>query len=166
MKNTESTIPATLPATSRNMLRVIELLRERQGCTTLDVAQLLNYKQSGARRYLRDLEMAGITVRSVRKITGQFDLVRLVDDEGRVQLFERQLKGGVPTEQQLNRAIMRRQVAEERQRGLLPGTMIHQTDDDDEVPVKRRRNVDVVVQRDPLVAALFGAPAVMHEARA
>lgn len=131
-----------------NMRSLIEQLRAGP-MDTYAVSSFLSYSVSGARKYLNDMLNCGVLIGEAQE--NDLYLYRLSEDESKIAEFEQSLETflkpkTLPPEE---RASPRNQLANS-------GRNIHVMTDDVTFRVSVNRNAGEG-QRDPLVAALFGA---------
>lgn len=122
--------------------------------TTDQIAESLNVSPSGGRKYSQDLLRAGV-IEISHTIRGgashiEKSVYKVSDDAERVKNFMRMLSerdGGYMQKSQRSEAL--------RRNPEIPGAHLHTLADDTYFQV--RRAPKTIPQRDPLVAALFGA---------
>ncbi|WP_090436942.1 MULTISPECIES: winged helix-turn-helix domain-containing protein [Telluria group] len=150
-------------ATLRRIENMQKLVAELQNHEMLadEIAWFLKFSPSGARKYIRDLREAGV-IELARYIEGTATYLgkavyQLTPDAERVQAFLAAIaqpkREGAPPRKE------RPSLREQSMAGN--GRHFHILADDTHYAIRVNRGP---VQRDPLVAALFGAPGSMQKA--
>lgn len=137
--------------TALHALKMIDALRGGP-MTTAELCATMFFTSSGVRNYIRLLQKAGIVTFTKQEPKNPTLIVRLVDDDAQIAAYCAELDLHIP------RALS---VIERQQQRMLDLSSAHAVNRvhvlaDDE-PVKHRRHPATQLQRDPLVALLFGA---------
>jgi predicted transcriptional regulator len=138
---------------------MIEALREDGPLTSADVSVILSCSISGARKQLARLREAGLLVERVVTMPGRVGQVfyfTLVPDAQKVKNFTESLDGTILTPEQKSRRLAARKRMLTALTNFSIGTMVHEMMDELGAKPRIVQNAKVRVQRDPLIAALFG----------
>jgi hypothetical protein len=144
--------------TAVNLHRIVEFVRDNPRCTQGDIAGMLCYSMSGARKYCYTLEKSGVLdVMTGPKNGNHYPMPQysLSDDPELIAAFLENTKtlslgrkpgNGLPAP--------RRKIGEPQ---LMPGTHVHMSQDDDEIYMRRLvKNAKIEVKRDPMDQWFFG----------
>lgn len=127
--------------------QIISALQMEGEIRMTDMEVILQYSASGTRKHVSRLRAAGIvTTRMVITKTGGHALIRLIEDGEKVAAFLKHVDAG--------NSIQTPVVRKPRIASFSIGTMVHEMIDD--LGLRIRKNTNVVVRRDPLIAAFFG----------
>lgn len=127
--------------------QVISALQEEGELSMTQISLILRYSASGTRKHISRLRQAGIIdSRMVYTKSSGNVMIRLIADGAKVADFLKQIDSGIS----ITAVVHRKKKAAT----FAVGTMVHEMLDD--MGMRIRKNANVVIQRDPLTAALFG----------